>query len=65
MRPDARAGGEPTHDFEWPLWYLDSQASRRSSCEVASLLLSRMTVPITYYVMNHRSHAPVAVATEW
>jgi multidrug efflux pump subunit AcrB len=27
--------------------------------EIASLLLSRMTVPIVYYIVNHRRHAPV------
>jgi multidrug efflux pump subunit AcrB len=26
--------------------------------EIASLLLSRMTVPIVYYVVNHRKHTP-------
>jgi multidrug efflux pump subunit AcrB len=30
--------------------------------EVASLLLSRMTVPIVYYVVNHRHRLPVAAA---
>jgi multidrug efflux pump subunit AcrB len=32
--------------------------------EVASLLLSRMTVPIMYYVMNSRSEAPAPVPAE-